>query len=355
MSKKRDVSLKWQDLEKRAGNDVFLSWSWIGNWLEIISGNVFLVEAVVNEQVVGLGFFVEKTRKIFGLFTIKQWHLHRAGNEKQDQIWIEHNDFLLDANISDSVREEMVRSICNFDPLVQEIIIGLSTSDVLLSCAKSFRSKSLQLRPLIDALAYRVDTKETYVDEVLSKNTRSQVIRSEKLLNRLGNLDFYVVTGTKEVQKSLESIAKLHIDRWDKTNEGSGFTNPSFKKFHHLITSDKGNGIAEVSILSLNQKPIGYLLNYIYKNKVYFYLSALTTFEENKIKVGMTLHTKAIQHYIDIGIYSYDFLGGDARYKKSLSNKKYLLSLGCFQRNNFLLILENEFKDYKAKLKGVLF
>jgi len=246
MSKKRDVSLKWQDLEKRAGNDVFLSWSWIGNWLEIISGNVFLVEAVVNEQVVGLGFFVEKTRKVFGLFTIKQWHLHRAGNEKQDQIWIEHNDFLLDANISDSVREEMVRSICNFDPLVQEIIIGLSTSDVLLSCAKSFRSKSLQLRPLIDALAYRVDTKETYVDEVLSKNTRSQVIRSEKLLNRLGNLDFYVVTGTKEVQKSLESIAKLHIDRWDKTNEGSGFTNPSFKKFHHLITSDKSSAFFQL-------------------------------------------------------------------------------------------------------------
>ena len=72
--------MKWQDLEKRAESNVFLSWAWIGNWLEIITGKVFLVEAVVNDQVVGLGFFVEKTRRIFGLFPIKQWHLHRTGN-----------------------------------------------------------------------------------------------------------------------------------------------------------------------------------------------------------------------------------------------------------------------------------
>ena len=310
---------------------------------------------MVNDQVVGLGFFVETSRKVFGLFTIKQWHLHRSGNTKEDQIWIEHNDFLLDADISDSVREEMVKSICNFAPSVQEIIVGLSTNDALIRFAKSFQSKSLQLRHLIDTLAYRVETKETFVNEVLSKNARSQVMRSEKLLNQLGNLDFYVVTRTEDVKKALESIAKIHVDRWSKSIEGSGFTNSCFKEFHRLIISDEGNKIAEVSVLSLNQKPIGYLLNYIYKDKVYFYLSALTTFDENKIKVGITLHTKAIQHYIDNGIYSYDFLGGDARYKKSLSNRKYILSLGCFQRKHFLLRLENEFKDYKAKLKGVLF
>jgi hypothetical protein len=302
-----------------------------------------------------LGFFVEKSRKVFGLFPIKQWHLHKTGNAEQDQIWIEHNDFLLDANISDVVREEMVKYICSIESLFQEVIIGLSTSDVILSFTKPFRSKSFKLRTIIETLAYRVETKETYANEVLSKNTRSQVVRSEKLLNQLGDLDFSVFSKRDDVTKTLENIAKIHINRWDKTNEGSGFTNPSFQKFHRLITSDKGHGIAEVSVLSLNKKPIGYLLNYIYKNKVYFYLSALTTFEENKIKVGMTLHTKAIQHYIDIGIYNYDFLGGDARYKKSLSNNKYILSLGCFQRNHFLLRLESEFRDYKSKLKGVLF
>jgi CelD/BcsL family acetyltransferase involved in cellulose biosynthesis len=83
-------------------------------------------------------------------------------------------------------------------------------------------------------------------------------------------------------------------------------------------------------------------------------LSALTTFDENKIKVGITLHVKAIQHYVDNGIYSYDFLGGDARYKKSLSNKAYNLSLVCFQRNHFLLKLENKFKNYKATFKSLL-
>jgi len=354
MSNKRDVSLKWQDLEKRAESNVFLSWSWIGHWLEIIKGKVFLVEALVNGQIVGLGLFVEKSRNIFGLFPIKQWHLHRTGDTQQDQIWIEHNDFLLDTNISDSVREEMIKAIFSFDPLLQEVIIGLSTSDTLMKFAKPFEDKSLKLRTLINTLAYRVETKKTYLNEVLSKNSRSQVKRSEKLLNQLGDLDFYVLTQVEDVKLALEDISKIHIERWQNTIQGSGFTNSSFNKFHRLMITENRNNIAQVSVLSLNKKPIGYLLNYIYKDKAYFYLSALTTFDENKIKVGLTLHTKAIQYYIDNGIYSYDFLGGDARYKKSLSNKQYELSLGCFQRNHLLLKLENKFKDYKTMLKSVL-
>jgi len=355
MSNKRDVSVKWQDLEERAESNVFLSWSWIGNWLETIKGKVFLIEAVVNGKIVGLGFFVEKSRKIFGLFPIKQWHLHRTGNTQEDQIWIEHNDFLLDKNISNTVREEMVKSICNFKPSLQEVIIGLSTNDVILSFTRPFDNKFFQLRSWGETLAYRVESQGTYLSEVLSKNSRSQIVRSEKLLSKLGNLDFYVLTQAEDVQLALEDISKIHIERWQNTIQGSGFTNSSFNHFHSLMITDNRNNIAQVSVLSLNKRPIGYLLNYIYKGKAYFYLSALTTFDEKKIKVGLTLHTKAIQHYIDNGIFSYDFLGGDARYKKSLSNKQYELSLGCFQRSHLLLKLESKFKDYKAMLKSVVF
>jgi CelD/BcsL family acetyltransferase involved in cellulose biosynthesis len=353
MSNKKDVSLKWQDLEKRAESNVFLSWAWIGNWLEIISGKIFLVEAVVNDQVVGLSFFVEKKRRIFGLFPIKQWHLHRTGNIHQDQIWIEYNDFLLDVNDSDAVRKRMIESIYSFDPLIQEVVIGLSTQDVMIKFAESFGNQYFQLRALIETLAYRVEAKGTYLKEVLSKNARSQVIRSENLLNKLGELDFYVLTKTEDVKQAIEEISKIHIKRWHKSVEGSGFTNASFNDFHRLMISDDWNNIPQVSVLSLNQKPIGYLLNYVYKDKVFFYLSALTSFQENKIKVGITLHTKAIQYYIDQGIYSYDFLGGEARYKRSLSNKEYNLSLGCFQRNHFILNLENKFKDYKSIFKRI--
>lgn len=355
MTNKRDVSLKWQDLEQRAESNVFLSWAWIGNWLEIINDKIFLVEASQNDQTVGLCFFVEKSRKIFGLFAIKQWHLHRTGDTQKDQIWIEHNDFLLDAEISDEVRKEMIKSIFNFDTTLQEVIIGLSTNNVILNFTQLFDNKLFHLRPWAETLAYRVESKGPYLNEVLSKNSRSQIIRSEKLLNQLGDLDFYVLTQIEDVELALEDISKIHIARWKNTIQGSGFTNSSFNKFQRLMNADKMNNIVQVSVLSLNKKPIGYLLNYIYKDKAYFYLSALTTFDENRIKVGLTLHTKAIQHYIDKGIYSYDFLGGDARYKKSLSNKEYELSFGCFQRNHILLKLEGKFKDYKAILKSVLF
>ncbi|MBA6377943.1 MULTISPECIES: GNAT family N-acetyltransferase [unclassified Colwellia] len=360
-SNKRDVSLKWQNLEKRAESNVFLSWAWIGSWLDLITGKVFIVEAEDNNRVVGLGFLVEKERKIFGLFSIKQWYLHRTGNTPQDQIWIEHNDFLLDANVAELVRKEMIDSVCVFASHIHEVIIGLSTDNVIRSFTSCFHHDFPDITPLIETNAYTVETqsyteevKEKFINEVLSKNTRSQVARSEKLLKQLGEVDFSIITQADEVRALIKNIAKIHIERWSNSVEGSGFTNSVFNDFHDAMINDDENNVVQIAVLSLNKEPVGYLLNYVYKDQVCFYLSALTSFDDNKIKVGLTLHTKAIQYYIDQGIYSYDFLGGDARYKRSMSNKKYNLVMNCYQRKYLLLKLENKFKNYKAIFKKVL-
>jgi CelD/BcsL family acetyltransferase involved in cellulose biosynthesis len=353
------VATKWQALEKKSDNSVFLSWLWVANWLDLVTNKLFIVECQKDEKLVGLAFIVEKERKVFGLFSIKQWHLHRTGNAQQDQIWIEHNDFLLDSCVSDLVRKEMIDSICSFDLSLQEVIIGLSTDDILKNFTSCFYRSFSHITTLIKTRAYSVEkqtdnAKEKYIHEVLSKNTRSQLARSEKLLNKLGEIDFSVITQTDEIKILIKSIAKIHIEKWGHTAEGSGFTNIIFNNFHDAMIIDDENNVVQIAILSLNKEPIGYLLNYVYKDQVCFYLSALTTFDDNKIKVGLTLHSKAIQYYIDQGIYSYDFLGGDARYKSSMSNKQYNLAMHCYQRKNLLLRLENQIKHYKAILKRVL-
>jgi hypothetical protein len=46
---------------------------------------------------------------------------------------------------------------------------------------------------------------------------------------------------------------------------------------------------------------------------------------------------------------SYDFLGDDARYKKSLSDEKYNLEMKCYYRDDFLLRLECKLKNFKVK------
>ncbi len=354
-SQRESVEKKWRSLEQQSNANIFLSWMWIGNWLDLVSeqasSKLFLVEANQNNQVVGLGFFVEKTRKVFGCIPIKQFWLHRTGVAQQDQIWIEYNDFLLAESIAVKVRASIIEALYNYDNSLKEIVIGLSCEKVLNCFHQRFSLSSKLMR----STGYEIDfssIENSYSQEVLSKNTRSQINRSNKILNQIGDVSFKVVTEINEIKSLYKHIAKIHIERWDNTKEGSGFSNESFLTFHQQLLENANT--VQVAVLLLNNNPIGYLVNFIYKQRVYFYLSALTTFSNNKIKVGLTLHEKAIDYYAKQGMKSYDFLGGEARYKQSMSNTKYTLAMTSFSRNSKLLATEKALKNIKCEFKLLL-
>ncbi|MBU2869084.1 GNAT family N-acetyltransferase [Colwellia sp. E2M01] len=355
-SQKENLGDKWQLLESNSDCSVFLSWLWIGNWLDAVKGNLFIVEAICDDKTVGLGLFVEKSRKVFGCFPIKQWLLHKTGIQQQDQMWIEYNDFLLDASCESLVREKMIKAVGNFDPSIKEVIIGLSASEELDLFTQAFAKLQFLATNIVKTNGYFASlsaTKDAFFTQVLSKNTRNQISRSKKRLQAQGTLRFEVFSEPQKLMTLYPKIARIHIDRWQDTKEGSGFSNPIFEQFHHSIVAHNANNMVQIAVLSLNDVELGYLVNFVYRNKVYFYLSALQDSPDNKIKVGMTLHNEAIQYYAEQGLESYDFLGGEARYKKSLSNNQYQLEMICFYRDSYLLKIECLLKSCKAKLLAI--
>ncbi len=357
ISQKEKLGDKWLRLERSSNCSVFLSWQWIGNWLDLVTDKLFLVEAYHDDKVVGLGFFVEKSRKVFGCISVKQWWLHRTGMQQQDQIWIEYNDFLLDESCSDVVREEMVRAVADFDPSVREIIIGLSVDDKIEHFSGSFAKLGFSETSTVETNGYLASLscfKDDDLNLILSKNTRQQISRSKKRLQAQGTLCFEVFSEPHKLIELFPKIASIHIDKWQATNEGSGFSNPLFESFHNAIVLNNTNETVQVAVLSLNKEELGYLVNLVYNNKVYFYLSALQQSPDNKVKIGMTLHAEAMQYYAEKGFESYDFLGGDARYKQSLSNQKYGLEMKCYYRNGFLLRFESLLKTLKMRAVQML-
>lgn len=352
-TKKSNVAITWQLLEQDAEANAFLSWQWIGNWLDVVTDKLFLVEAYHGDKVVGLGFFVENTRKVFGCYFIKQWWLHRTGIQQEDQMWIEYNDFLLDKSCSASVREEMVKAIGNFDRSIREVIIGLSTDEVLDCFTNSFTKLNFLEETVVTTNGYLADlsdSKGNYLNKSLSKNTFRQISRSKQILQEEGELHFEVFSGSDKLSELYPMIAKIHIEKWQVTDEGSGFSNSVFEAFHKRLIANNADNMVQIAVLSVNKLELGYLINFVYKNRVYFYLSAFQKNSDNKVKIGMTLHCEAISYYSEKGVESYDFLGGDARYKQSLSDTKYGLKMKCYYRNDFLLRFENFLKRVKTKL-----
>jgi len=357
ITQKEQLGEKWLELERDSDCSVFLSWLWIGNWLNVVTDKLFLIEAYRDGKVVGLGFFVETARKVFGCFSIKQWWLHRTGIQQQDQMWIEYNDFLLDKSCSIAVREQMIKAVTDFDPSVKEVIVGLSASERLACFTNSFTKLHFLEASLVKANGYLASLSRLngdYLNKVPSKNTRTQITRSKKILQSQGQLIFEVFSNPQKLVELYPKLASIHIDKWQDTNEGSGFSNPIFERFHKAIALSNTNNMVQIAVLTLDEVELGYLVNFVYNNKVYFYLSALQQSADNKVKIGLTLHSEAIQYYIQQGIESYDFLGGDARYKKSLSNEKYILEMKRYYRDDFILRLECQLKNFKMKFIAIM-
>ena len=72
--------------------------------------------------------------------------------------------------------------------------------------------------------------------------------------------------------------------------------------------------------LRAGEEIIGVLYNFVYRGRVYFYQSGFRYSEDSRLKPGLLSHYLAIRHCLAQPILTeYDFLAGDAQYKRSLA------------------------------------
>jgi len=340
------IEKDWLILQSNSNCHFFLTWDWFGAWLRQVTGSFYLLSASIEGHLVALAVIVENKRKIMGLYPIKQWWLNRTGNEEYDQCWIEYNDFLLDKKYESEVRASLVTFLAQQNGW-DEFILGMTSPNV----EQQFEQLSSQKYYLIQDSGYQINLTEivnSYLTDVLSRNTRQKINQTQRLLEKQGDVKFNVLILLNEKIDSLSYIIKFHSKRWAGTPTPSGFTNPIFyQTINEQVQSDK----MEIAKLSLNEEPIGYLINYLYKERVYFYLSALDGKFSGKIKLGMYLHVLAVEYYRKRGSIVYDFLAGKSLYKQSLSHQSYLQNMCCYVKDNPILIVENLGRKLKKKIK----
>ncbi|MCF2947739.1 GNAT family N-acetyltransferase [Paraglaciecola aquimarina] len=344
------LASKWTKLFIGSPNSVFLDWNWISAWLNSIPSTPIVIEAKINEQSVGLGLLCSNTKRIlFNTFEIKQLWLHKYGDDEIDQTWIEHNDFLLDSSYEDATREAILSYIKTQFGRWHEFYLGMSQTSI----QKKFEDVLGSPRTLVSSADFSVNLEEMHdVNDYLSslsKNTRSQINRSKKLLAQLGTVTLARAKTTQDKQVYFKKLSQLHQQKWRHTDLGSGFDNPVFVNFHKaLILDDINNSYTNIFALELNGDALA--LVYLLKTNHgwYFYLSGIQTHPDNKIKIGLLTHTLVIEQAIIHGVKKYSFLAGDARYKQSMSNiSEEYQSLVCFSKSSGLLKLIEKLRQIK--------
>ena len=355
----QDLANKWASLQDRANSSVFISWFWIKQWLaqkDLSTNNCLCIEVKLAEQTVGLALFGIKTKKVFWGLSFKQYFLHKSGNIKEDQTWIEHNTFLTDKNYEQQIIDEICQQLAKIKQ-VDDIKIGLSSSSFI----KRLHFAGFKQRTELASQGYLVNlagchSLEDYL-ATLSKNTRSNIKRSIKLLNQQSPLQLTLATDPTQKGQVLEQIAELHRLKWRTTVYGSGFDNPTFYDFHRALIQEQ-HSAQNCRLFTLYQEDVA--LGYVYLltqgDRWSFYLSALHFNSDNRIKVGLVMHSLIIEQAIKLGVSVYDFLAGEAQYKNSLSNAKpYEQNIYCFYRDKPLLLIREQLRKYKRMLFGRFF
>lgn len=191
----------------------------------------------------------------------------------------------------------------------------------------------------------------------LSPNSRQQLRRAKRLAEK--TLGPVVIEEAATYQQALawfDETSPLHRARWGRPNSSefdSGFDNPEFVRFHRSLI-EKAFATRSIQYLKCNagKQTLAYLYNFVSGDRVHFYLSGVNYGLELAIKPGMLAHWMAIERNLSSGRASYDFLAGDARYKRSLSTGEDRTLWLVLRRHRLKLAMESRARQLKQKFSG---
>jgi hypothetical protein len=301
----------------------FLASTWQKSWLNSLQHPPQIVTFSYQDTPIGY-VFLGKHTPIAGLpFSIAL--VNQTGQQDQDQVWIEFNNIIC----ANRYRRACIDALCRllfskFSCLRITVSMCEDTSDWVAICDAN--NISMTRHP---HAAYRTHLPPTHnfdaFYQTFSSNTRYQLRRAQRETEkRLGAITLTVASYSQQ-QAFLAELAKLHILKWGKTPEGSGFTNPMFMAHHVALITDSPEHCSIIKLQAGNGI-LGYAYYLMQDSTVYFYCSGVNeTVADNKIKPGYLLHLYAMQYFASQGYQIYDFMAGDFRYKQSLSSERYTM------------------------------
>lgn len=335
---------QWQALENNADCSFFQSWLWIGTWLQVYNPQVDVLKVSHQGDVIALALIACNQEVRFRFLKSTVAHLHETGNPQEDQLWIEYNGILSDRRFDDSLTAICMNYLIEEYAGWDELVIGAITEQeaAQFDIGNKLTRKDLWQAPTygVELTALRASSKD-YLS-CLSRNTRYQIRRSIKHYEKSGTIKLELASTIDQALGYFKEISPLHKLRWGGGQGQSGFANPYFTDFHcHLIRNGFETGNVNLIRVSVAGHAVAYFYNFIYRNRVYFYLSGLEDSGDKILKPGLTGHALCIQHYLDTGKDYYDFMGGGERYKASLAEPSEPLCKISMQKKLFKFDLEH--------------
>ena len=318
-------------LQQSRNNEITLTWEWLSTWWKTFRDPVrklcILTARDAHKRLIGIAPFYIRTFKPFAFLpAIRQVQFLASGEDEADEICSDYLNFILDAGQEKEVLEALLQHVAG--PLSREwdclfLCNMRRDTPVCQMTADLLPTLSLPYQEMSQGVCFYLTLPESwdlFLAQV-SSDLRSNIRRNRKTLSQEGPVDFFKVTDTKTLESAFETLIELHQKRWTDRGRPGVFSSLRFLAFHKtllpmLLTSHQ----VQFFLVLLDQKPIAAIYNFHYNHKIYFYQSGTDVNLRRKntgaLSPGLLLHSYAIEEAIKEGAREYDFLAGDAPYKR---------------------------------------
>lgn len=329
----------WTGLEAASRPTYFLSWGWVETWLDALPPSVAVKLYVVRRGGAPVAaFFLGAHREWrHRVVPSRGLHLNMTGLPEYDEICIEYNGWLHDGS-APKFTEVVHRLPDRWDELhlpALDADLGLVGED---PGSLRVRIERQVPSPLVDL--DKVRAAGDYL-KLLSGNTRSQIRRSIKLYGARGKVTLERAETVDQALAIFDELVVLHRRTWTDRDKSGAFL-PFVHGFHQRLIRNRFDA-GEIQLLRIRagDDTIGCLYNLVSRGNVLFYQSGLAYDDDRRIKPGLVCHAEAVRHLVPLGHRYYDFLGGNTRYKHSLSTDARALVWVRLQRRHLRFFAED--------------
>jgi CelD/BcsL family acetyltransferase involved in cellulose biosynthesis len=354
-----EIAKYWAELDEVSPySSFYLSIEWTTAWLEVF-GQLLQPEILVFEDAntaIGICLLV-RTSEWRGPFRVKRIYLNTVGGDVADRTLMEFNNRLCRRGWEEKTSKALAAHLQSLD-WDEFAVEGIPPSPIL-DCLRI--SGFSQLRQAVTTSpSYYVNLEQlrqskTAYESSLSSNTREHLRRSLKRYGVVGEVRVEVASELSRAEQLFEEMCGLHQSRWNKKGEEGAFGPGRRLDFHRtLIRRAFAKGSIQLLRVAAGSETIGILYNFVKKGKVYFFQSGFNYRDGKSLKPGLVTHSLAIRYCLDAGFTDYDFLAGDAQYKRSLAKNCRPLDWVVFARPRAKLFAIERLRAIKRRLRLVV-
>lgn len=312
----------WRDLEGRADVTFFLSWDWIGPWLDTAGGAPIAARVTQDGALVGLALFHVVRQKWHGFLPLRLAALNETGDRQKDIAYIEYNGALAQKGAEAAVLNAIIAALAGGADAPAFDAIGLG--GLPQSLAQAIDPAGLKIRILTSEPTARVDLDALRAGNGdylagLSSNARQQIRRSLRLYEARGPVRLEAASSLAEAQAFFSAMQALHQATWAARGMPGAFAAPFMERFHRqVIDLAFASGKVELLRLAAGDDTLGYFYNVLHGRWVGAYMSGIAYEGDNKLKPGLTGYALMVERHLALGHGVVDFLAGKNAYKTRL-------------------------------------